>query len=39
MRSRLYVIINTGQKIHGTQFSPTKAGHKIGENFGYMVAE
>ena len=38
----LYVIINTGQSIRGTKFSPTRCS-KIGENFlqvkisGYMV--
>ena len=29
----LYKIINTGQKIHGTKFSPTRPGDEIGENF------
>ena len=29
----LYVIVNTGQKIHGTKFLPTRTGGEIGENF------
>ena len=28
-----YVIVNTGQKICGTKFSPTRPGGKIGEVF------
>ena len=29
----LYVIDNTGQKIRGTKFLPTRPGGEIGENF------
>ena len=29
----VYVIINTGQKIRGRKFSPTRSGGDIGENF------
>ncbi len=29
----LYVIINTGQKIHRTKVSPTRVGGEIGEKF------
>ena len=29
----LYIIVNTGQKIYGTKFSPTRPGGEIGKNF------